>query len=322
MTEATDQRKPSIYVSNRMRGVVRYNFPWFDATRDHLDSLGWNVISPADIDRANGFDAMTREFHDDFDWGDMPQGFDDYETILLRDIDAIQTCDAIFMGRDWEQSCGANRELAEARKLGLREFYEDVCASPSPDVMKTGAIYDKWATEIRENTARVTEQMREHIDAILQTPPESIGCSMADDVHVVDPLLQAMRDFEKACDDVTGIPPAPTETRITDPVTGGQKGSKPAMFALIPSESLWELAELYGYGAAKYDPDNWRRGYSWRLSFSALMRHLWAFWRGEDRDPESGFKHLTHAAWHCLTLAWFMDNRRSHDDRPKAEVAT
>lgn len=43
-----------------------------------------------------------------------------------------------------------------------------------------------------------------------------------------------------------------TEVRITDPDSGGQKGSKPARFDLIPHDSLWQVAELYGKGAEKY----------------------------------------------------------------------
>lgn len=41
------------------------------------------------------------------------------------------------------------------------------------------------------------------------------------------------------------------EVRVTDPETGGQKGQKPARFDLIPP-AIWEVAELYGKGAAKY----------------------------------------------------------------------
>lgn len=106
------------------------------------------------------------------------------------------------------------------------------------------------------------------------------------------------------------------ETRITDPATGGQKGSKPERFDLIPAECLEKMARLYGWTTQKYEADNWRKGFSWRLSFAALMRHAWAFWRGEDNDSESGLPHLAHAAWHCFTLMWFMDNRKDKDDRP------
>jgi hypothetical protein len=111
-------------------------------------------------------------------------------------------------------------------------------------------------------------------------------------------------------------PPATAsgEVRVTDPTTGGQKGQKLQRFDLIPGEPLWELAEVYGRGAKKYADNNWAKGYSWRLSFGALNRHLWAWWRGEERD-ELGNHHLAQVAWHAFTLLWFQKYKRGTDDR-------
>ena len=108
---------------------------------------------------------------------------------------------------------------------------------------------------------------------------------------------------------------------VTDPDTGGKKGTALARFDLIPAHPLWELAELYGIGARKYEDRNWERGYAWSLSFAALMRHAWQFWNGEDRDPE-GQLHLASVAWHALSLMEFMRTHPELDDRPKeAEAA-
>ncbi len=105
------------------------------------------------------------------------------------------------------------------------------------------------------------------------------------------------------------------EVRVTSP-TGGQKGRKIHRYGLIPAVPLHDLAELCGKGAEKYSADNWRRGFDWSLSFDAMMRHAWAFWRGEDYDPETGVPHVISAAWHCLVLAEFMRMHRGFDDRP------
>jgi len=107
------------------------------------------------------------------------------------------------------------------------------------------------------------------------------------------------------------------EIRVTDPKTGGQKGRKDEEYAYIPPLALAEIAKVYGYGAKKYEPRNMEKGYSWSLSFSAMMRHTWAFWRGEDRDPESGLYHLAHAGWHILTMLDFLLRGRGTDDRSK-----
>ena len=88
----------------------------------------------------------------------------------------------------------------------------------------------------------------------------------------------------------------------TDPETGGQKGRKPEAYSLIPVEALAEVARVYGYGAKKYAPNNWRKGYRWSLSIDALLRHIAEFQKGEDIDPESGLHHLAHATFHLFTL--------------------
>lgn len=108
-----------------------------------------------------------------------------------------------------------------------------------------------------------------------------------------------------------------TEQRATS-ASGGQKGLKPEAYALIPTYPLAELARVYGYGAAKYDDNNWRRGYPYSWSLSALMRHIEAFRSGVSVDSESGRHHLAHAAFHLFTLMHFDVNGTGEDDRADA----
>jgi hypothetical protein len=75
------------------------------------------------------------------------------------------------------------------------------------------------------------------------------------------------------------------------------------------------LAKHYGIGGRKYGDNNWRLGYDWRLSFSAMMRHAWTFWRGEDIDEETGQPHLTAVAWHAFTLLEYSDIHPEFDSR-------
>lgn len=112
------------------------------------------------------------------------------------------------------------------------------------------------------------------------------------------------------------------EVRTTSS-TGGEKGVKPEAWALLPSEALEEIARVYDFGARKYAAHNWRKGYEWNKSFSALCRHIFAWWRGEDLDPESNLSHLAHAGFHVLSLLTFwlkrdkygeFDDRYSDDD--------
>ena len=102
-----------------------------------------------------------------------------------------------------------------------------------------------------------------------------------------------------------------SEIRVVDPKTGGAKGQKIERYDLIPAEPLRQLALVYGAGAKKYDDDNWRKGYAWRLSLGAAMRHVWTWVCGEKYDPEVSelagqpVSHLACAAWHCFALMEF-----------------
>lgn len=89
-------------------------------------------------------------------------------------------------------------------------------------------------------------------------------------------------------------------------------------YDLIPPEALEELAQVYTMGAHKYADRNWEKGLNYGRIFAAIMRHLWAFWRGETLDKESGIHHAAHAAWGCFALITYQKRGMWHlDDRVK-----
>jgi hypothetical protein len=85
----------------------------------------------------------------------------------------------------------------------------------------------------------------------------------------------------------------------------------------IPVEPLNEVMRVLDYGAKKYARDNWRTGMPYGRVFSSLMRHILAWWGGEDRDPETGIHHLAHAAANCLFLLEWAKTHPELDDRAK-----
>lgn len=106
------------------------------------------------------------------------------------------------------------------------------------------------------------------------------------------------------------------EHRVTDPTTGGEKGSKIVRTDLIPVGPLTSLATLYGLGARKYAERNWEKGYAWSLSYGALLRHALAYWGGEDLDPELGINHMACVAFHAFAMIEFALTHPELDDRP------
>lgn len=111
------------------------------------------------------------------------------------------------------------------------------------------------------------------------------------------------------------------EIRVVNQTTGGEKGSKAENFALLPWEQLAEVAQLYHFGAQKYSPSNWMKGYDWSLSFAAMMRHAAAWWSGEFDDAETGCDHMTSVVFHALALMYFRRNHPGLDDRPCTVIA-
>lgn len=86
---------------------------------------------------------------------------------------------------------------------------------------------------------------------------------------------------------------------------------------LLPFGALTEVAYVMTFGASKYAAYNWH-GLSVSRLFAAALRHLWAWWRGEDNDPETGRSHLAHAACCVLMALEQVRDRPSYDDRPSA----
>jgi len=89
-----------------------------------------------------------------------------------------------------------------------------------------------------------------------------------------------------------------------------------APWHLLPPDALNEIVLVLEFGARKYGDRNWERGMAWSRPFSALMRHMWAWWRGEDFDPETGYSHLAHAACCILFLMTYRGRATGVDDRP------
>ena len=89
-------------------------------------------------------------------------------------------------------------------------------------------------------------------------------------------------------------------------------------FDLVPAAALEEVARVLTAGAEKYSDRNWEKGMRWGRPFASAMRHLWAWWRGEDNDPETGLSHMAHAACCVLFLLQYILHSRygEWDDRP------
>jgi len=115
-------RHKSIYICGPMRGIRWHNFPAFDTAWAMLLNKGWDVISPADLNREEGHDSFDLPLC--HDWNHEPLGLD-LEKAILRDLAAVAKCDAIYVLRGRSGHLGCNVELALAKFLKKEIIYED-----------------------------------------------------------------------------------------------------------------------------------------------------------------------------------------------------
>jgi hypothetical protein len=90
-------------------------------------------------------------------------------------------------------------------------------------------------------------------------------------------------------------------------------------WSLMPFEALEEINKVLEFGASKYAVNNWQEGSGFKYSrvLNSLLRHVFAFMRGEDKDPESGLSHMAHAGCNVLFILYYLKNkaRYANDDR-------
>jgi hypothetical protein len=89
--------------------------------------------------------------------------------------------------------------------------------------------------------------------------------------------------------------------------------SKKPKWSLFLWKEAEEIVEILTFGAEKYPTaDNWKYVDDARNRyFSALMRHLTAWFNGERLDTESGKSHLAHAGCCLLFLMWKDNNEKN-----------
>jgi hypothetical protein len=74
-------------------------------------------------------------------------------------------------------------------------------------------------------------------------------------------------------------------------------------FHLLPVRALRTVVDVLTYGASRYGADNWRHvEFARERYFDAALRHIYAWWDGEQLDPESGLPHLAHAICSLIFL--------------------
>jgi hypothetical protein len=86
-------------------------------------------------------------------------------------------------------------------------------------------------------------------------------------------------------------------------------------WSLVDFDSLEGLVKVLEYGATKYSKNNWKKGMPVTQVSESLMRHLFAFLKGEDVDPESGCRHISHVMCNAMFIEYIMREKPHYDNR-------
>lgn len=100
-----------------------------------------------------------------------------------------------------------------------------------------------------------------------------------------------------------------------EPGSGARCNAGKAAFELVSLMAFEGCARVFDFGREKYAPWNWAKGMPWSAPLGCLLRHLSAWQRGEDNDPESGLPHLDHAMANLVMLTTYARTYPQGDDR-------
>jgi hypothetical protein len=92
--------------------------------------------------------------------------------------------------------------------------------------------------------------------------------------------------------------------------------AKPSISS-VPPVAMFVMGQAMRDGKAKYGPMNWReKRVTSSVYFDAAMRHLLAWWDGEEEAQDSGVHHLGHAMACLAILVDAQHGGHLNDDRP------
>lgn len=81
---------------------------------------------------------------------------------------------------------------------------------------------------------------------------------------------------------------------------------------LLPLEEVEEIVEVYTKGAEKYGENTWQNLEGGMQRYKgALLRHLVLFEKGEEKDTETGCKHLAQVAWNAIAMLYLSKRKKN-----------
>ena len=81
-------------------------------------------------------------------------------------------------------------------------------------------------------------------------------------------------------------------------------GKPQLSYILDAMPALKNMVAVMEFGTSKYERNNWKKGFTKEALLDSLLRHVDAFYSGEDIDPESGEPHVGSIMCNAMFLAY------------------
>lgn len=89
-------------------------------------------------------------------------------------------------------------------------------------------------------------------------------------------------------------------------------------YDLVPFQEITDgFARVAEFGAVKYEAWNWSKGLSRVQLIGSLLRHTFAYLRGQERDADSGLLHTDHILWNAVALTHNVHHNLEDGRRPE-----
>ncbi|QHZ59813.1 dATP / dGTP pyrophosphohydrolase [Alteromonas phage vB_AmeM_PT11-V22] len=97
--------------------------------------------------------------------------------------------------------------------------------------------------------------------------------------------------------------------------------NKPELsYILDVMPALKDMVAVMEFGANKYERNNWQRGFPKDKLLDSMLRHIDAFYSGEDVDPESGLPHVGHIMCNAAFLAYHFGSQSKYWQKKEGEI--
>ena len=93
-------------------------------------------------------------------------------------------------------------------------------------------------------------------------------------------------------------------SNMTEQALRYNTGKAELSYILDAMPALKDMVAVMENGARKYSRNNWKKGFPREKLLDSMLRHVDAFYSGEDLDPESGLPHVGHILCNAMFLGY------------------